>query len=212
MNYQNSIRTQQKDWVLIGLYIAISMIGLICIFSVEHREGDHFLNLLLGFKKNYSKQFIYLIACVVIATFITLTDSKFFTATPNLLYAGGILLMMATFVVGKSVNGSKSWIPLGFMNLQPVETCKIFTALALAKYMSRPETNFGKRESQLIASGICFLPIVFSLLQNETGLALVYISFLLPMYREGFPSVYLVIGASLAFLLITSLLLSTSVH
>ena len=106
---------------------------------------------------------------------------------------------------------SKSWIPLGFMNLQPVETCKIFTALALAKYMSRPETNFGKRESQLMATGICFLPIIFSLLQNETGLALVYIAFLLPMYREGFPSVYLVMGASLAFLLVTSLLFSTTV-
>ena len=211
MNHQNSIRTQQKDRILIGLYMAISLIGLISIFSVEHRDGDHFFSLLMGFKKNYSKQFFYLIACIVIATFISLTDSKFFTATPNLLYASGILLMIATFVVGKSVNGSKSWIPLGFMNLQPVETCKIFTALALAKYMSRPETNFGKRESQLIASGICFLPIIFSLLQNETGLALVYIAFLLPMYREGFPSVYLVMGASLAFLLVTSLLFSTTI-
>jgi rod shape determining protein RodA len=161
---------------------------------------------LFAFKKNYSKQFFYLIICAVVAVFILLTDSKFFTATPNLLYVFGILLMLATFVIGKTVNGSRSWIPLGFMNLQPVETCKIFTALALAKYLSRPDTDFSKGRAQLIASGICFLPVVFSILQNETGLALVYFSFLLPMYREGFPPVYLVVGASLGVLLVITLL------
>jgi rod shape determining protein RodA len=136
-------------------------------------------------------------------------DSKIFTATPNILYVIGILLMISTFAVGKTVNGSRSWIPLGFMNLQPVETCKIFVSLALAKYLSRPETDFAKTKSQLIASGICFLPIIFSLLQNETGLALVYFTFLLPMYREGFPPIYLILGVSLGVLLILTLLLPT---
>lgn len=194
------------DWVMIWLYAILVVIGLVCIFSVEFKSNDNFFQSLLGFKKNYSKQFLYLGICIVLATFILLTDSKFFTATPNLFYLLGILLMMATFVVGKNVSGSRSWIPLGFINLQPVETCKIFTALALAKYLSQPDTNFTKTRSQLIAAGISFLPIVFSLLQNETGLALVYFAFLLPMYREGLPPIYLVLGASLAVLLVITLL------
>lgn len=152
---------------------------------------------------------LYLCFCIILAIFILLTDSKFFTATPNLLYLFGILLMVATFVVGKEVNGSKSWIPLGFMNLQPVETCKIFTALALAKYLAQPDTDFSKTRSHAIAAGICFLPIVFSILQNETGLALVYFAFLLPMYREGLPAAYLVVGASLGVLLVITLLFPT---
>ncbi|MBC7536117.1 MAG: rod shape-determining protein RodA [Ferruginibacter sp.] len=195
-----------KDWVMIWLYAIIVIIGLLCIFSVEYKTNDDFFKSLFEFKKNYSKQFLYLGLCIILATFILLTDSKFFTATPNLLYILGILMMVATFVVGKNVNGSKSWIPLGFINLQPVETCKIFTALALAKYLSRNDTEFHKTRSQLIAAGICFLPIVFSILQNETGLALVYFSFLLPMYREGFPPGYLVAGASLGILLVITLL------
>lgn len=210
MLQQRQTITTPKDNIIIWLYGIIALIGLICIISVEHKSNDDFFKSLLGFQKNYSKQFFYLIICTVIATFILLTDSKFFTATPNLLYATGILLMIATFVVGKTVNGSKSWIPLGFMNLQPVETCKIFASLALAKYLSRPETDFSKPRSQMIATTICFLPIIFSLLQNETGLALVYLTFLLPMYREGFPPVYLVLGVSLAILLIVSLLFPTN--
>src|SRR6187402_2746506 len=195
-----------KDWVMIWLYAVIVCIGLLCIFSVEYKANDDFFKSLFEFKKDYSKQFLYLGICIILATFILLTDSKFFTATPNLLYILGILLMMATFVFGKNVNGSKSWIPLGFINLQPVETCKIFTALALAKYLARNDTDFSKTRSQLIAAGICFLPVVFSILQNETGLALVYFSFLLPMYREGFPPGYLVAGASLGILLVITLL------
>ena len=209
MYEKKAVISNDKDWVMIWLYVIIAVIGLVCIFSVEYKTDDDFFKSMIAFKKNYSKQFVYLIICFVMATFILLMDSKFFTATPNLLYVFGVLLMVATFAVGKTVNGSRSWIPLGFMNLQPVETCKIFTALALAKYLSRPETDFTKTKSQLLASGICFIPVIFSLLQNETGLALVYFTFLLPMYREGFPPVYLVLGASLGVLLVVSLLFPT---
>ncbi len=208
MYNKRPIISTEKDWVIIWLYAIITVIGLLCIFSVEYKANDDFFKSLLAFKKNYSKQFVYFIVCIVLATFVLLMDSKLFTATPNILYLLGIGLMMLTFFIGKNVNGSKSWIPLGFMNLQPVETCKIFTALALSKYLSRPETDFSKSKSHLIAAGICFLPIVFSLLQNETGLALVYFTFLLPMYREGFPPIYLIAGASLGVLLVTALLFS----
>jgi len=210
MYQKNNSITSEKDWVLIWLYILICLIGLLCIFSVEYRVNDNLMKSLLSLEKNYSKQLFFMAIGAVLATFIMLTDSKFFTATPNILYVAGIALMGLTFVIGKNVNGSQSWIPLGFMNLQPVETCKIFTALALAKYLSRPETDFTKPRSQLIASGICFLPIIFSLFQNETGLALVYFSFLLPMYREGFPPIYLILGASFGILLVLSLLLPTT--
>ncbi len=209
MYQKKQIIATDKDWITIWLFTIIALIGLVCIFSVEFRSNDDFFKSLFAFNKNYSKQFFYLILCFVIATFILLMDSKIFTATPNILYVIGIILMVSTFIFGKTVNGSRSWIPLGFMNLQPVETCKIFVSLALAKYLSRPETDFAKTKSQLIASGICFLPVIFSLLQNETGLALVYFTFLLPMYREGFPPIYLILGVSLGVLLILALLLPT---
>ena len=116
------------DWVMVWLYAIIVIIGLVCIFSVEYKSTDHFIQTLTGFKKNYSKQLFYFGACIILAIFILLTDSKFFTATANLSYLIGILLILATFAVGKEIKGSKSWIPLGFMNLQPVELCQIFTA------------------------------------------------------------------------------------
>ncbi len=197
------------DWLLVWLYALLVFIGLLCIFSVEYRSGDSVIQSFLGFKKNYSKQLFYFIACIVLATFILLTDSKLFTATANLGYFIGMLLILATFVVGKEIKGSKSWIPLGFMNLQPVELCKIFASLALAKYLSMQETDFAKPKAQMIAAVVAFSPAALSIMQGETGLALVYFSFLLPMYREGLPPIYLIAGVAMAALLVVSLLFST---
>jgi rod shape determining protein RodA len=195
-----------NDKVLLWLYTIIVVIGLICIYSVEYKSTDSFTQTLLGFKKNYSKQFFFFIGCFVIGIFILLTDSKLFTASANLSYLIGIVLILATFVLGKEIKGSKSWIPLGFMNLQPVELCKIFTALALSKFLSLQETDFNKPKHQLIGAAIAFSPALLSIAQGETGLALVYFSFLIPMYREGLPPGYLIAGFAMAALLIVSLL------
>ena len=192
---------------MVSIYALIVTIGLLCIFSVEYRTNDNIIQSLLGFKKNYSKQLFYFGACFLVAIFILLTDSKLFTATANLSYLVGIVLILATFVIGKEIKGSKSWIPLGFMNLQPVELCKIFTALAVAKYLSMPEMDFRRPKSQLIAAAIAFAPAVLSVLQGETGLALVYFAFLIPMYREGLPPGYLISLAGLGALIVISLVL-----
>ena len=194
------------DWITVWLYIIFVSIGLLCIFSVEYKPDESILRSIAELKKNYSRQLLFMGLSTVIAIFILLTDSKFFTATANISYVFGILLLIATLFLGKDINGSRSWIPLGFFNLQPVETCKIFTALALAKYLSRPETNFQTPRSQLIAAAIALTPAAFSLMQNETGLALVYFSFLIPMYREGLPPVYLIAGFSIGILVVATIL------
>jgi len=206
MYQKNPSITKGVDWLMVCLYLLLIAIGLLCIFSVEYKVGDKVIQSFLGFKKNYSKQFFYFLACAVLAIFILLTDSKLFTATANLSYLAGILLVIATFFVGKEIKGSKSWIPLGFINLQPVEVCKIFVSLALAKYLSRPDVDFRKRNSQLITAGLVFAPAIFSIMQGETGLALVYFAFLIPMYREGLPPIYMIVGAAMGVLLVISLL------
>jgi rod shape determining protein RodA len=204
-NNQNTI-SQGLDWTIIWLYAILVSIGILCIFMVEYRPDTNWFQSFLGGKTNYSKQLIFAGFCAIVAMFILLTDSKLFTAFANLLYGFGILLMLATFVLGKSINGSKSWIPIGGgFNLQPAEVCKIFTALALAKFLSRQETDFSKLKSQLLAGVIASLPAVLSIMQHELGLALVYSAFLVAMYREGLPAQILIFGSSFAILVIATL-------
>jgi len=116
-------------------------------------------------------------------------------------------LLLLVFPFHSRVKGTESIIKLGAFNFQPAEFCKIFVALSLAKYLSRPETDFSKTRSQLIAAGIALLPAVITILQSETGLALVYFSFFIVMYREGLPSIVLIIGFSIAALVVATIVI-----
>ncbi|MFW2477614.1 MAG: rod shape-determining protein RodA [Sediminibacterium sp.] len=213
MNRRNhQTATQGVDYLVIWLYAILVAIGILCIFMVEYRPGTDWFTTFINGKTNYSKQLIFAGVCAIAATFILLTDSKLFTAFANLFYLMGILLMLATFVIGKNINGSRSWIPLaGGFNLQPAELCKIFAALALAKFLSRQEVDFSKIRSQLIAGAITLSPAVLSILQHELGLALVYTSFLIAMYREGLPAQILIIGSSFGVLVIATLILEPNI-
>lgn len=196
------------DWSLLWLYVCLCLVGIISIFATTYREGDPILQGFFSFRTDYSRQTLFFLVGLVIGIVILLTDSKFFTATANLFYLFGILLMLLVFPFHSRVKGTESIIRFGSaIQLQPAELCKIFVNLALAKYLSRQETDFSKGKSQLIAAGLVLLPAVLSILQSETGLALVYFSFFLVMYREGLPSIVLVIGFSLAVLVVATLLL-----
>ena len=206
MSERNPEISKGIDWVLIWLYAGITLVGIMSIFAATyHNEGV--LSGFLSLHTDYSRQSLFLGIGIILATFILLTDSKFFTATANLLYLFGILLLLLVFPFHTRIKGTESIIRFGNFQLQPAELCKIFVNLALAKYLSQVDTDFRKLRSQLIATGLVLLPAVLSIMQSETGLALVYFSFFLVMYREGLPSIVLVVGFSLAALVIATLLL-----
>jgi rod shape determining protein RodA len=208
--------TQKQEHIAKGIdtrviifYYALVFIGLIAIFSVEYRVNDPVWQSLLDLKKNYARQVLFIVVSSLVALFILLIDSKFFTTIANLLYFFGLLLMLLTFVIGKDISGSKSWIVLGGgFNLQPAELCKIFTSLALAKYLSRQETEFNNFKSHLIGIAIVLIPAVLAIAQKEVGLSLVYFSFFLVMYREGLPESYLIVGFSAIVVFVAAIVLS----
>ncbi|MDF2381561.1 rod shape-determining protein RodA [Nostoc ellipsosporum NOK] len=210
MSQRNPTISKGIDWSLFGIYILLVAVGLAAIFSVTYKEGTPVVQSFLSFGTDYSKQFYFFLVSLVLGLFILLTDSKFFTATANLFYAGGILALLLVFPFHSNIKGTESIIKLGAFNFQPAEFCKICVALALAKYLSRPETDFRQTRSQMIAAAITLVPAVLAILQKETGLALVFFAFFLVMFREGLPSIVLVIGFTAAALVIATLLVEKS--
>lgn len=207
MNQRNPTISKGIDWSLIWIYLLLVAIGLTAIFAATYKEGDPVIQSFLRFRTDYSKQFYFFCIGTVLGFFILLTDSKFFAATANLGYALGIFLLLLVFPFHSRIKGTESIIELGPFNFQPAELCKIFVALALAKYLSRPETDFSKTRSQLIASAIVLLPALLSVLQSETGLALVYLAFFIVMYREGLPSMILIVGFAIAALIVATIVI-----
>ncbi len=198
------------DWTLIAVYVLLVLTGIASVFATTYRDED-IIKGFLSLKTDYSRQLLYFVVCIIIGSFILLTDSKFYTATANIFYVIGIILLILVFPFHTEIKGTKSIIRFSGFQLQPAELCKLFVNLALAKYLSSPDVNFKKLKSQLIASALVLLPAVMAIMQSETGLALVYFSFFLVMYREGLPSAILVIGFSVAILVILTLLIDQNV-
>lgn len=211
MNQRNPAISKGIDWSLVWIYLLLVAIGLTAIFAVTYKEGDPVLQSFLKFRTDYSKQFFFFLAGLVLALFILLTDSKFFSATANLGYAFGIFALLLVFPLHSNIKGTESIIKLGAFNFQPAEFCKIFVALALAKYLSRPETDFSKIRSQLVATGIALFPAGLTILQSETGLALVYLAFFIVMFREGLPSVILLVGFAMAALMVAAIVIDPNI-
>lgn len=210
MNQRNPAISKGVDWIIIWLYLLLVSIGILSIFMATYRDGDPVIQGFLNFKTDYSRQLYWFVASLILGLFILLTDSKFFTATANVWYVTGILLLLLVFPFHTEIKGTNSIIRLGSVQIQPADICKLFVNLALAKYLSRVETNFAQPRAQFIAAGITLLPAMLSIAQSETGLALVYFSFFLVMFREGLPASYLIIGFSLSVLVVITLLLNTN--
>lgn len=206
MNRPQAKLTAGIDWPIFGLYLALVFIGFLAVFAAEYREGDHIIQNLLHQNKNWARQVLWFGVSIILASGIWLTDSKFFTATANLFYAFGILLLLIVLAIGTGVKGSNSWLELGGFRFQPAEFTKLCTNLALAKYLSSMETDFTKMRSRLIAAAMVLVPCAIIILQDETGLALVYFCFFLVMFREGLPGIILVIAFSGILLVLSALL------
>jgi len=203
MSAQSKSIFNRLDTVTLVLYLALVFIGVMTVFSVEHRSTDPSIFMM---NKNHMKQFIFLGVSLFVGLIIIFTDSKFFSSFAYLSYTIGIFLLIITIFAGVDIKGSHSWLGVGAARFQPGEVCKIFTSLALSKFLSSPDTNFQTLRHRLIGAGMALLPAVLIILQKETGLALVYFCFFLVMYREGLPNIILIIGFSLVALTLASLL------
>ena len=192
------------DGIIVLLYLALVAVGLLAVFSVEHRTTDTTIFMM---NRSYARQATWFGYSLLLGMFILFTDSKFFSSFAFLLYATGLGVLFLTIFVGIDVKGSRSWLGYGAVRFQPGEVCKIFTAMALAKFLSLPETNFKKLKNRLIAVAIALAPAVLIVMQKETGLALVYVCFFLVLYREGLPNAILVIGFGSIALVIGTLLI-----
>ena len=128
---------------------------------------------------------------------IVMLDDRFYDTFAYILYGLLLILLFATIFNPHSIKGSRSWLVLGPLRIQPAEFAKFATALALAKFMSTYGYNIQQWKHFAATLLIILLPMTFIVLQRETGSALVYFSFFLMFYREGMPGSILFTGVAM---------------
>lgn len=181
-SYSNSSLFGRVDKVALGIYIAIAVIGLLCITSASYDPDSANI---FSMEHNYIKQLMWIGISWAMGTVVLLLDRRLFHMFAYPAYAFGILLLLAVLLFGKEINGAKAWFQFGSVRLQPVEFVKITTALMMARVMSDYAFNINRLIDLVKVALIILVPFGIIVLQNDTGSGLVLGAFLFVLYREG---------------------------
>lgn len=179
------------DWVTIAIYLILIVFGWFSVCGASYDYGDRDF---LDFSTRAGKQFMWIVCSFGLGFVLLMLEDTLYDMFSYIIYIGLILLLIITIFIAPDTKGSRSWLILGPVSLQPAEFAKFATALALAKYMSAYSFTMKNWKNTLMLAFLILLPLVLIILQRETGSALVYTAFFLMLYREGMPGVVLFSG------------------
>lgn len=181
------------DLVTFSIFLSLVAIGWLMIYTVGHGEGYsgelvNFLDQPIG------KQTIWIVICFFVFIVILFIDWKFWQTFSYLIYGASILLLIGVVLFGVTIKGATSWYSFGGFSFQPSEIAKFGTCLALSSYLSAYNTNLKFLNSQIIAFSLFLMPLALIMLQPDLGSAVVFLSFIIVLYREGLSVNYYLIG------------------
>ena len=176
------------DWVVIVVFLALLTFGWFSICGASHEVGD---TNFFDWEARTGKQLMWIGCSFMLGFFLLMFDDRYFDSVADVVYWLMMFVLLITPFIAKDIKGSKSWISLGAVNLQPAEFAKCATALAVAKLINQYGFTLNKMRNFIRAAGMILLPMLLIVLQKETGSALVYCAFFLMFYREGMPGCFL---------------------
>lgn len=193
------------DKITILLFLLMVIIGWFNIYAAvynEERAG------ILDVTQRYGKQFIWIIAALMLAVFVVLIDNRFYLFFSWFIYGVLMLLLLLVLLFGAEINGARSWFEFGNFSLQPSEFAKFGTALALAVYLSSKKHDLKRAEVMIPAFGIILLPAFLTALQPDMGSTVVYFALFIVLYREGLSPYIFVSGLLMLILFFLTLLIN----
>ena len=165
-----------------GIYLILVIFGWFNIYAAVYDEGH---TSIFDISQRYGKQMIWILAAFLLVLMILLLNPKIFSQFAYLIYAVCLVVLVGVVFAGKEVSGSRSWFQIGGFALQPAEFAKVGTALAVSKYLSGQYISMKDSKTWLSLVIIIALPAILILLQKDTGSALVFLAFVIVLYRVG---------------------------
>jgi rod shape determining protein RodA len=179
---RNNTLLNKLDWTTVGLYLLLVLIGWVSIYATVFNENHRNI---FDFSQRYGMQLIWILSSITLALMVMVIDHKFFSVFAYIIYAVIMLLLVVILFAGTEVNGSRSWLVIGPLRLQPAELAKVAASLALAKLISQHNFKIHSFANLMKIGVIIGIPTLLIFMQHDTGSALVFSALLIMLYREG---------------------------
>jgi rod shape determining protein RodA len=192
------------DIQLLGIYFVLVILGILSIYSTTFDTDYSFI---FSLNKSYGKQIMWFGISMVIGILILLLDIEFIKKYALIFYGFTTLLLILVLLIGTERNGAKAWFGFGSFGIQPAEFAKISVSLMVAKFIADTNTTLLQFQSRLWLGIIICFPIFLILQQPDLGTVLVFLGFILVLYREGVIGNVLLYGILIFIVSILSLIL-----
>jgi rod shape determining protein RodA len=189
------VRRVRLDWVLTLAVLGLLVLGTLMVWSATmHRE-----NLTAGDPESYlKKQLVNIAIGLVLGVMVTATDHRWVRILAPLVYVASVVGLVLVLAMGTTINGSRSWIMIGGLSIQPAEFAKLAVVIGMALLVA--ERSEGSLRNRQVGSldvvgmlAIAGLPALLILLQPDLGTMLVLSATVFGVLAvSGAPRVWLV--------------------
>jgi rod shape determining protein RodA len=202
--------TQKIDWVTVGLYAAIVLMGWLNIFAVTYDEESN--KSIFDLSLNSGRQLLFIVTSGILISAILIIDRQFYETFAYIIYGVILFLLLLVPIIGKEVGGNKSWLGIGSFGVQPSEFAKFATVLAVSKFIGSIGFKMDNMRNQLALFALIGAPMFLILLQKDTGTTLVFTIFVVVFFREGMSPFLILLGLGAAVIFVLTLLVDEKIY
>jgi rod shape determining protein RodA len=167
-------RVNGVDWVLLGALLLLCLFGSLLVWSATSTRDD----LTGGDPKAYlEKQVVNIAIGLVLMLVVMATDHRWVRILAPLIYVVSVVGLVLVLSMGSTVNGSRSWLMLGGLSIQPSELAKLAVVVGMALVVAersegrwRTRVGIGDVTAMLAVAAV---PAALILLQPDLGTMLV---------------------------------------
>jgi rod shape determining protein RodA len=158
------------DWPLLLITLIICAVGVLQIFSATRDTS---------WQDAWWKQILYVFFGLLLMWIIMTVDYHTLLHHVPLMYILSVLALAGTYAIGKTVFGSRRWIPLaGGFHLQVSEFVKLVIILLVARYLTELKKDELELKEMLKLAGLVVIPTALVLKQPDLGTSLTYLAVL----------------------------------
>ena len=167
-------RLARLDWLLLGAVLGLSLIGCLLVWSATSTRDD----LTGGDPAAYLwKQGVNIVLGIVLLGAVLLTDHRWVRIVAPLVYLASVVGLVLVLVMGTTINGSRSWLMIGGMSLQPSEFAKLAVVIGMALLLAERSEGRWRSDIGLVEVigmlAVAGVPAVLIVLQPDLGTMLV---------------------------------------
>jgi rod shape determining protein RodA len=199
---------KELDWKLIGAALALSVIGILLIFSAQYHADSEYV------RDYYLRQSLWLAVALIGFAVIIHLPLRLFDFSAYMLYGLALVMLVLVLFVGTTRMGANRWFAFGPVSLAPSDIAKIALVFALSRFFAYTKLPAASKRRLAISAILMLIPVALILKQPDLGTSLVFfvILFVLWFWSGLSPWYLLLILSPLASLVTASHWLSWAIY